>query len=218
MAERISNDDIINSLLNESFYKSAGATSLADIAGNLSIKKASLYNHFDSREAIIKASYDECRKYLAEIYFTPLDAETVAKKYSPETVLKGCINRYFKMHEKEPLFQIYTFVESQKYFNQEAQDIIIEEKSKLLDQVKHLMQIFCTLDKISIKRDMIDSVCMWFVSATNDLMNIYLLNKKQYLMNNPATGKGELFNIQDDQTEMLKINALIDQFVILLKQ
>lgn len=117
MSEKITKESIIKSLLDTAFYKSAGGTSLSDIAESLGIKKASLYNHFESRSDIIEQTTSSCAEYLKSISFIPAEIENVAKKYPVETVLKGIVSRYVKMHEKAPLFQIYTFVESQKYFD-----------------------------------------------------------------------------------------------------
>ena len=44
--KNISQEKIIQAFLASAFEKSAGATSLSDIAEYLEIKKASLYNHF----------------------------------------------------------------------------------------------------------------------------------------------------------------------------
>lgn len=217
MAEKITNDDIIMSLLNQSFYKSAGATSLSDIAGVLSIKKASLYNHFDSRDDIISSAFQNCSQYMEQITFTPANVNEVAKKYSTETCLKGIVDRYFKMHEKDPLLQIYTFVESQKYFDTRAQDIVRNHKEKLIKQTSHLLEVLKTLDKINIAEDKIDTISLWFVSAVNDLLNQYLMEKKQLILTNPASGEGELFSLPEDQSIIIKVNALVDQFVTLIQ-
>ena len=54
--KNISQDKIILSFLSSAYEKSSGATSLADVADSLEIKKASLYNHFENKEAIYSAA------------------------------------------------------------------------------------------------------------------------------------------------------------------
>ena len=120
------------------------------------------------------------------------------------------------MHEKEPLFQIYTFVESQKYFNQQAAEIVNNHKQKLVNQTIHLLSILSTLDKVKIKGPQIETVALWFVSGMNDLLNNYLMDKKVMMMTNPASGDGELFTLPEDQGGLLKVNAFIEQFVSLI--
>ena len=54
--KNISQEKIIQAFIGSAFDKSAGATSLADVSEGLEIKKASLYNHFESRDAMYAAS------------------------------------------------------------------------------------------------------------------------------------------------------------------
>ena len=67
--KNISQEKIIQSFLSSAFEKSAGATSLADISESLEIKKASLYNHFESRDAMYNATLLHCKKQIEEIHF-----------------------------------------------------------------------------------------------------------------------------------------------------
>src|SRR5574344_1606108 len=97
MAEKLTKDDIVEAVLNASFYRSLGATSLTDIANELHIKKASLYNHFNNRDDLVSQTFETCAKYISEITFIPPEINSIAKKYSPETALKASVNRYFKM-------------------------------------------------------------------------------------------------------------------------
>ena len=60
--KNISQEKIIQAFLASAFEKSAGATSLSDIAEYLEIKKASLYNHFPSKQAIFDAIVEETSK------------------------------------------------------------------------------------------------------------------------------------------------------------
>ena len=134
MSEKLTKDTIIKAVLDTAFARSTGATSLADIANTLHIKKASLYNHFNNRQDLIEQTIASCREYVSEISFIPENIDAVAKKYTAEAVLKGLVDRYFKMHEKSPLFQIYTFIESEKYFTPEAADIVRMQKQSLVTQ------------------------------------------------------------------------------------
>jgi len=53
--KNISQEKIIQAFIASAFEKSAGGTSLADISESLEIKKASLYNHFSSRDEMYTA-------------------------------------------------------------------------------------------------------------------------------------------------------------------
>lgn len=212
MADKITSDKIIRAFLDASFMRSEGSTSLANIADILHIKKASLYNHFESRDDIIEKTLESCSDYLAAISFIPENITSVANKYPTETVLKGIITRYIKMHEKSPLFQIYTFVESMKYFNNRAVEIIEENNKKLIEQtVKTLIELK-KFGKISLTEDKMKNIAKWFVAGINNLLSNYLILRKQVVMKNPQTGDGELFQIEPDEKSIEKINILVEDF------
>ncbi|MCR5762478.1 MAG: TetR/AcrR family transcriptional regulator [Treponema sp.] len=217
MGAKVSKDDIIKALLDTAFFHSTGATSLKDIAEKIGIKKASLYNHFESRDDIIKQAMDSCREYVEAIMFTPKDIESVTKKYPPDIVFKGIVNRYFKMHEKTPLFQIYTFLESQKYFVKEASDIIKDENKKVIRQTAQVLKALKANGKISIEGQNIENVAVWFCSGMNELLNLYLLDRKVVVVNNPDSGEGQLFSLPADETALEKIDTYIDSFISIIK-
>nr|WP_318710734.1 TetR/AcrR family transcriptional regulator [uncultured Treponema sp.] len=212
MADKITADKVIRAFLDASFMRSEGNTSLADIADILHIKKASLYNHFESRDDIVEKTLESCADYLAAISFIPGDISSVANKYPAETVLKGIITRYVKMHEKSPLFQIYTFVESMKYFNRRAAEIIAEENRKLVEQTEKTLVELNKVGKISLSDDKIKPSAKWFVAGINDLLSNYLMIRKQVVMANPQSGDGELFQLEPDEKGIEKINILVEEF------
>lgn len=216
MSEKITKESVIKSLLDTAFYKSAGGTSLSDIAESLGIKKASLYNHFESRSDIIEQTTSSCAEYLKSISFIPAEIENVAKKYPVETVLKGIVSRYVKMHEKAPLFQIYTFVESQKYFDIKTAQIIKEENEKLESQTEIVLECLLNLEKIKITKEQIPEISKWFCAGINDFLNRRLLERKQVVVQNPKSGEGELFTLQSDDKGIDEINRLVEQFSRLL--
>ena len=216
MADHLTKDDIIKAVLDTSFLLSAGAASLSDIAGALNIKKASLYNHFENRDDLFDKSLDSCREYYKEISFIPSDIESVAKKYPAATVFKGIVTRYVKMHEKSPLFQIYTFIESQKYFNMKAAEIVQEEEEKILSQTKIVLETLLKVGKLSISEPMIPSAAKWFCSGFKTIMGNYLIERKKLIVSNPRDGEGELFSLPTDEEGLEMINAFLEDFCKLI--
>ncbi|HBG66201.1 MAG TPA: hypothetical protein DDW78_06990 [Treponema sp.] len=217
MSERITKDDIIRALLDASFFCSAGATSLKDVADRLGIKKASLYNHFASRDDLFRQATASCAEYIDAITFAPPDIQGVAKKYPAETVLKGIVNRYFRMHEKTPLFQIYTFVESQKYFSKEAADIVSAENSKLIAQTDAVLEALRAAQKITLPKERVHGTSVCFCAAVRDFLNQYLMERKVIVAANPDSGEGQLFAPPPDGHGLEQVNACIGSFAALLK-
>ena len=123
--KKITREKIINAFLFCAFDKSAGATSLADIADYLEIKKASLYNHFESKEEMYSATLEYCRDFLAETKFLPdsLVTERTFTTYKIEEVFSTLIKNYIHIYEAEPLFQIYVFIHTEQYFNKTASEL-----------------------------------------------------------------------------------------------
>ena len=97
--KNISQEKIIQSFLSSSFNKSAGSTSLADIADDLEIKKASLYNHFSSKEEMYDSTIEYCKKEISSIPFLTEKtiSSIISNKITFPTLLKRLISKYFNL-------------------------------------------------------------------------------------------------------------------------
>lgn len=218
MAEKITKQRIIDSFLDAAFYKSEGAVSLSDIAGALGIKKASLYNYFESRDSIIEGVLAYCSLRLRGITFIPDEIDNVVKKYPLETVFKGIVTRYVKMHEKSPLFQIYTYVQSQKYFDLRAAQIVRAQSRKLEEQTRVVLEKAVDEKKAgTIDDTQIDSIAKWFCAGISEFLSQRLSGRKRVVLENPPSGSGELFTLEADDRGIDAINALVSQFCALIK-
>ncbi len=213
MIQKVTKDDIIRAFLDDAFIGGAGATSLNDIAGKVGIKKPSLYNHFSSREELVTKTFDSCAAYMEAITFTPKDIDTVAQKYPAQMVLKGIVNRYFKLHEKAPLFQMYTFVESQRHFSKRAADIAKAERQKLITQTALVFTTLEHLGKIRFGQGGVEAASKHFCIGIVQLLSDYLLERKQIIVSSPAAGEGELFSLPSADAGLEDVDAFIDQFV-----
>ena len=101
--KNISQEKIIQAFMASAFDKSAGASSLADVSEILEIKKASLYNHFESRDAMYTATIDYCEKEIEAVSFIPEKTIEGIKggKTVPSAVFKKLITRYTELFENE---------------------------------------------------------------------------------------------------------------------
>ncbi len=185
-AEKITKEKIINALLNCAFEKSTGATSLADISDKLGIKKASLYNHFENREDIIEGTIRYCADTLSKTSLIPPEMDSAAQKYSAETILKGIVNRWFKLNTKEPLFHIYTFLQGEKYFSSSASMAFINFRNRLTEQSCQALKALSKAQKIKPFTDeQLKSYSEIFVSLLNDILDTKLIVLKSELRFNP---------------------------------
>ena len=131
------------------FEKSAGAVSLADIASLLGVNKASLYNHFSSRDAICEAAIDFCAEYMSGVRFIPESADSLAPLSFSDALAK-IVKQYFRSYEIEPLFQMYAFIHSSKFFSSEAYRAAERETQKIADDTASFIAHFAAEGKLPL--------------------------------------------------------------------
>lgn len=217
-AEKITHERIIRAVLETAFVNSAGATSLSDIAGILGIKKASLYNHYASRDAMMEDTLRYCGDYCKRISFIPQDMDSTSAKYTAEAVLKGMLHRWLKMYEKEPLVLIYSFIESEKYFTGEAAGISTENHQKLVEQTCVALKSLAQAKKIkTTDEDAILVKAKIFASLVTDILDGWMVQKKEQIRSNPQTGEGELFEDENtSESDYTVHDFAVEEFVKLL--
>lgn len=145
--KRIDRDKIIQAFLTCAFEKSAGAVSLADIASLLGVNKASLYNHFSSRDAIYEAAIDFCAEYMSGVRFIPESADSLVLLSFSDALAK-IVKQYFRSYEIEPLFQMYAFIHSSKFFSSEAYRAAERETQKIADDTASFIARFAAEGKL----------------------------------------------------------------------
>ncbi len=216
--EKITREKIILAFLESCFEKNAGGTSLSDVAGRLGIKKASLYNHYESRDAMVEDTLRWSGEYMKRTYFIPSDIDAISRKYSAETVMKGIVNRWFKLNEKEPLFQIYSFVESEKYISNAAAEISEENREKLISQTATAFLSLSAAGKIAqITEEKAVQISKMYAGIVMSFLDSYLTDKKIQIRTNPETGEGSLFAPPQEKGNLDDIDSITERFCALLK-
>lgn len=214
--KNISQEKIIQSFLASAFEKSAGATSLADIADSLEIKKASLYNHFDGRDSIYEETLNLCRSEIGSISFLS-DKVIESIKNNKTSILplfKRLITRFFNLYEGEPLFHMYVFVHSEQYFNLKALEIIRQENEKISDDIRKILQAFSDMEKITLKADKeIREAAASICSIILQQRDFYIANRKEIVRQNPESGAGTLFALPTDD-ESLSASIKLVEFAL----
>ncbi|MCR5495041.1 MAG: TetR/AcrR family transcriptional regulator [Treponema sp.] len=217
-SKNISREKIISAFLFCAFDKNVGGTSLQDIAAYLGIKKASLYNHFAGREEMYKATLEYCRDYCEKLTFIPenfMKLDLFQKKSLSE-VFNTLIKRYIQIYETEPVFQIFTFVHSEKYFNSSAAEIAERELQKLEYGVSQILLIYCNDKKAGLSPIELAAAVKWYSSAIFCQIDNYIMKKKEIVRQNPECGVGSLFALPTDDEALEKIYFLSDQYLTAL--
>ena len=211
--KNISQEKIIQAFIASAFEKSAGATSLADVADGLDIKKASLYNHFESRDAMYEASLAYSAQEVGAVSF--LEEKTLESikggKVAPAAVFKKLITRYFQLFENEPLFQIYVFVHSEQYFNLEALKIVDGENNQICDSIKDLLSAFVAAKKITKKTDKeLKDTANQLAAVIIQQRDAYISARKEIVRQNPDSKAGGLFALPTDEAALGRTLKLIE--------
>ena len=216
-SEKVTREKIILAFLDSCFVKNAGGTSLSDVAERLGIKKASLYNHYESRDAMVEDCIRWCGDYYRKTYFIPTDIESISQRYPSENVMKAIVNRWFKMSEKDPLVQIYSFIESEKYISTAAARIAQETRDKLVNQTKTALRCLAKAGKIiDLEENDLESLSKMFASITVANLDEYIIKKKIEIRSNPEGGEGSLFDAPNE-SDYSEIDGLVTTFCSMLK-
>lgn len=211
--KNISQEKIIQSFLASAFEKSAGATSLADISDSLEIKKASLYNHFESKENMYSSTLELCGKEINLVSF--LSDKTIDSIKNGKTtllsLLKRLITRYFNLFETEPLFQMYVFVRTEQYFNLDALKIVRAENEKITDELRKIFQAFMDIEKIqSCSEKELKEKSAAIASIIIQQRDFYIANRKEIVRQNPESGAGTLFALPTDDEAVNKAIKMVE--------
>ena len=211
--KNISQEKIIQAFIASAFDKSAGATSLADVSEGLEIKKASLYNHFESRDAMYAATMAYCAQESAAVSF--LEEKTLESikggKVAPAAVFKKLITRYFEFFENEPLFQIYVFVHSEQYFNLDALKIVEGENNQICDSIKDMLTAFVAAKKIAKKTEKeLKDIASQFAAVIIQHRDSYIAARKETVRQNPDSKAGGLFALSTDEAALGRTLKLVE--------
>ena len=211
--KNISQEKIIQAFIASAFDKSAGASSLADVSELLEIKKASLYNHFESRDAMYAATLTHCAKEIEAVSF--LQEKTLegikGGKTAPSAVFKKLISRYFELFENEPLFQIYVFVHTEQYFNFDALKIVEGENNRICDAIKEVLAALVAAKKLTKKTDKeLKDIASEFAAVIIQHRDAYIAARKETVRQNPDSKAGGLFALPTDEIAVGRTLKLVE--------
>ena len=117
------------------------------------------------------------------------------------------------MHTQEPLFQVYTFVHSQKFFSAKSAAVASESSLKLSTQVCQILELLCEAKKIApLPKSEVLDLGKRFSSGIQNLLCDYLVERKILVMQNPASGQGELFALPENSTVLKDLDTQTSSF------
>ena len=127
-------EEILLATLELAAEKGLDNVSTSMIAERVGIKKPSLYNHFSSKEEIVKAMYQYLR---ASANPFAADARLFQGKTALE-VLTLVVNNYRSMNRDAHLLQLYKVIYSERTREPVAAQILVEETERMILATKQL--------------------------------------------------------------------------------
>ena len=141
-------DEIVYATLELAAEKGLGTVSMQQIADKVGITKASLYNHFSSRDEIVDALYTTIRdasKERASIGI--VDYDELTSKGTMKEILSTAVHSYHGMIQDPQMFQFYRIIMSERAINPNASEIMARETKTMIDATEKL---FLSLQKRGI--------------------------------------------------------------------
>ncbi len=142
-------EEIIYATLELASVSGLKAVSMAQIAEKVGIKAPSLYNHFRSKEELIREMYGFLREQAQKSNQNrTLDYSELFEKQSLEGILISSVTSYIGMVTNENMLQFFRVLYSERSTDPVAARIMVEETEHMLAQSRDLFYALAVHGKI----------------------------------------------------------------------
>ena len=125
------------------------AVSMAQIADRVGIKAPSLYNHFASKEELIREMYGFLREQAQKNNLNKtVDYSELFEKKSVEEILITSVSSYIGMVSNKNMLQFFKVLYSERSTDPTAAKIMVEETERMLTQSRNLFYALAVHGKI----------------------------------------------------------------------
>ena len=160
-------EEIILATLELASVNGLRSVSMSQIAEKVGIKAPSLYNHFGSKDEIIKAMYVFLREK-AQKNRTPGFAEQEDSK-SLEEILTEAISAYHGMVSDRNMMLFFKVLYSERSINPLAAEIMLEETEHMIRSTKQLFYGLAVHGKM--KSEDVDTAALTFALTVHALID-----------------------------------------------
>ena len=162
-------EEIIYATLELAAESGMKGVSMSQIAEKIGIKAPSLYNHFRSKNEIIKAMYSYLRDQAqAESNGKTPDFSKLADK-STEEILLDSVSAYMGMVTNKYMLQFFKVLYSERATNSIAAAIIVEETERMLQSARNMFYALVVHGKI--KNENVDVAAMTYSLTIHSLID-----------------------------------------------
>jgi len=132
-------EEIVYATLDLAAENGLGTVSMQQIATKVGITKASLYNHFSSKEEIVSAMYEILRTASKEKTATgPLDYDRLTPEIPLAAILTGAVGSYRNLVNDPEMYRFYKVIMSERTINPAAAEIMVKETETMIHATKTL--------------------------------------------------------------------------------
>lgn len=145
--------------------------SMSQIAERVGIKKPSLYNHFESKEMLLKEMYEYIRNKSRKKIYNTMNSEYFSDKSAYDILCESVVN-YKNMVLSDEMLNFYKVIYSERSISNEASQILIEETDKMVNATKFLFKMLNETNKLFV--DNIDIASISFSMTIHSLIDYEL--------------------------------------------
>lgn len=167
-------EEIILAALELASENGLKSVSVAQIAEKVGIKAPSLYNHFKSKDEIVKAMYSFLREKAQQNRSTGFaDPEEFAAK-DLEQILTESLAAYLSMITDQNMMRFFRVLYSERSINPLAAEIMLEETEHMIRSTRNLFYALAVHGKM--KNEGVDTAALTFAITVHSLID-YRLDK-----------------------------------------
>ena len=162
-------EEIIYATLELAAENGMKGVSMSQIADKVGIKAPSLYNHFKSKDEIIKEMYEFLRgRAQSGSNSMPEDFSKLLDK-SVEEILMGSLSAYMGIISDKYMLQFFKVLYSERSTNPIAAQIIVEETERMLQSSRNMFYALVVHGKV--KNDSVDVAAMTYSLTIHSLID-----------------------------------------------
>ncbi len=194
-------EEIIYAALELASVNGLKSVSLSQIAEKVGMKAPSLYNHFRSKDEIVKAMYSTLREKALKGRSTGFADPGELASTGLEQILTESISGYLGMISDRNMLQFFRVLYSERSLDPLAAEIMLDETEHMIQATRNLFYALAVHGKM--KSDGIDTAAVTFALTVHSLID--------YRMDMLTAGKADSFG--DNQSSFTKeLTAFVKWF------
>ncbi len=162
--------EIISAVMELASQKGLGSVSMQQIADRVGITKASLYNHFSSKDEIVEEMYHCLRDNTKKsIGIESFDVDKMIGDRSLNEILFETADSYRRMCMDPQMLMFYKIIMSERSINRSAAEIMVSETKMMINATKMLFYALHVKGKALFEN--VDTAAFSFAMAVHSIID-----------------------------------------------